>query len=231
MWDMDRKHRDSVKETFLKHIGKVIKRNRKKEHNMLQSELASLVGVSDSNISRYENGEGDITAAMMAYIAVALKFPLSEYVEYYDYTEDGERTKKTVDVLFKELFFVANKDYVMKKLGIAPTISGTELNEDTNQYEFSMEMSKTMNVSNLNQQERFSNAAPMLREYMMNDETGATEMLEFAYYTVKHAKKVTPPLQELVGTILVYVEAIADDVAKPYIKEYIKELCRNNVGG
>ncbi len=224
---MKDEHRENIKEAFLKHVGKVIKKNRKDKIGWSQTALAMEVGSSDTAISRFENGDGDITAAMMAYIAVSLDFPLSEYVEYYDYSENGEQIKKTVDVLLRELFSVANKDFVMMKLGIAPTISGTILNEDTNQYEFSVEMSKAMNVRNPKQmQEEQRSNAPMVCECMMHDETGATSVIRYMYALTQKYKGKTPPesLQMFVSAALLYAMDLTDGQSQHYIVEYLKEL-------
>lgn len=61
-----------------KHIGSVVKKNRKK-HNIRQIELAEDLGVNVSTVSRYESGEIDIPSSYLKEISNKCKFEPKEY--------------------------------------------------------------------------------------------------------------------------------------------------------
>lgn len=87
--------REIIKEAFLVNIGKVIHRNRKRK-GIKGTGLAIDAGITQSEISRYETGNVDISASKMAYIADALDFDLIEYTIDID-------TKQHMSTIFKEL--------------------------------------------------------------------------------------------------------------------------------
>ena len=66
-------------EAFRQHIGKVIRKNRRK-CDLKQYNLAEMLGVEETTISRYENAKTEIRASTMAYISQICGFELKEYI-------------------------------------------------------------------------------------------------------------------------------------------------------
>ncbi len=227
---MNTEHRERIKREFLEHIGRVITRNRE-NHGMLQEALGKEVGVSGSAISRYEYGEGNITASMMAYISVELGFPLREYIEDYAITSSGERKSVYIDEILRELVIASEKKTTMKKMGVTQDITGTELNTDNNQYEFSFstnEKEQEFSANNIHP----DNAA-MLREYMMHDTSGATELIRFIYSIVKRQSNagISQALKDLIGAVLSYAGELLSEEVRPYYKSYISEIASKHKNG
>lgn len=211
---------ESIKKAFLEHIGKVIHRNRNRK-GMSQTRLANLVDVSHTTIGKYEAGYYDITASMMAYISTELEFPLSEYIEGYDWTENGELVQMRIDDLIRELVASSDKGTMMKEMFLMGSmdIVGTELNTDTNQYEFSMGASQS-------EASQYSANAMMLRECMMHDETGATELLRYMYALTRRydGGEIPMSLKRIISASLMYAKDLLDGQSRHYVEEYIKEL-------
>lgn len=65
-------------EEYNKHIGSVIKKNRKKK-NIPQSDLAKMLKVNTSTVSRYERGQLDIPASCLEAISDEYNFTPLEY--------------------------------------------------------------------------------------------------------------------------------------------------------
>ncbi len=226
---MNTEHRERIKREFLEHIGRVITRNRE-NRGMLQEVLGKEVGVSGSAISRYEYGEGNITAAMMAYISVELGFPLSEYIEYYEFTDGGEKSHISIDQVLKTLVLASESEKPKGKAFPEQNISGSKLNKDTNQYEFSFTDTKTKTMSNIvKQYDTASNAGAMLCEYMMHDNTGATEIMRFMYSIIQRQGNngISQPLKVLISAVLDYVDSILADKVRGYYRAYISEISKN----
>ena len=78
--NIDKETLEKAQEVFLKFVGEVIKKYRKKK-NMNQTELGNYLGLSHSAIVRYEDGSGNITASQMAAISLILDFPMRRYIE------------------------------------------------------------------------------------------------------------------------------------------------------
>ena len=91
---------DYVAATFVKNVAKVIKDHRT-DKGYSQDDLALGIGQHKSVIGKYERGEGEISASVMAKISVFLKFPLKEYTNDVLNKELGDKPEDIYFALIK----------------------------------------------------------------------------------------------------------------------------------
>ncbi|MBQ7431374.1 helix-turn-helix transcriptional regulator [Butyrivibrio sp.] len=73
--------------SFLKHVGEIIRHKRKKA-GVTPKTLSKDLDISQSTLSRYENGNTEIGVTMMEKIGKYLKFPMRGYTDTYDDSND-----------------------------------------------------------------------------------------------------------------------------------------------
>lgn len=71
---------DVLRKDILKAIGLVIRRKRRRV-NMSQQELADVLGVTKSSVSRYEAGKTEIPTSSLPVISDCCRFPVKEFVD------------------------------------------------------------------------------------------------------------------------------------------------------
>lgn len=92
---------DVLKKCFLTHVGKVIKKYRDKQ-NKSQKEVGKYMNLSNASISRFENGDIDLTAGQMVTLAHILHIPMRRYIQVA--TPDNEYIPSyDIDNVFKTL--------------------------------------------------------------------------------------------------------------------------------
>lgn len=91
----DNQYKKQVADRFIENIGNVIRRHRQAKGYTLMN-LSKDIGVTESTLSRYENGQVDIPASAMAYVAYVCDFDLSEYTI-------ERSSEKKLSQIFKEL--------------------------------------------------------------------------------------------------------------------------------
>lgn len=94
MLKLTKEKEELIRDSFLKHIGKVISKNRNKK-DMTQTELGYLVGVDRSVISDYEHAVPHKTISTLPLISYYCDFDLSEYF----YQPDLEMCMTVLDEL------------------------------------------------------------------------------------------------------------------------------------
>ena len=67
-------------ESFDKNLGKLI-RNKRRERDITQVELCTVLGVSQSKLSKIERGEQTLSAESFVKVIKKLKIPLTKIVE------------------------------------------------------------------------------------------------------------------------------------------------------
>ena len=78
---------------FLKHIGKIIRLKRTKA-GITRKSLAKDMDISQATLSRYENGYIDIGATMMEKIGKHIGFPMKNYTDTYQDSEEESDSEK-----------------------------------------------------------------------------------------------------------------------------------------
>ena len=100
------KERKLIENTFLKHVGSVIRNGRENKH-MTQQEFSDVMSVDPSTISRYETGAVDIPASVMAYASYVCGFSLEKYTK--------TPLNKSLNKMFEELVRFGNTKPVLSK--------------------------------------------------------------------------------------------------------------------
>ena len=90
--------RELVSKKFIENIGRVIKRQRRLK-GYTQDNLSKDLGITEPTLSRYENGQIDIQASVMAHIAYVCGFDPALYAMPQKTEDEG----KTLSDIFKEI--------------------------------------------------------------------------------------------------------------------------------
>ena len=73
-------------------IGQRVRR-RRKQLGLSQAKLAASLGISFQQIQKYENGQNQLSASRLVFVAKALDVPPSYFFEGLEQVDDGERDK------------------------------------------------------------------------------------------------------------------------------------------
>lgn len=87
---MNKEERESIREKFRRDIGNTICKKRMQK-NISQKELGDFLSMNRTSISRYENGEQEISASLLPLISIYCDFSMKEY---FNETFDKKICKK-----------------------------------------------------------------------------------------------------------------------------------------
>lgn len=90
---------DELRKNILKAVGLVIRRKRQRI-NMSQNELANILGVNKSSISRYETGKIEIPTSSLPIISDCCHFPVKDFVDAMESEKDLSSVENITDYHF-----------------------------------------------------------------------------------------------------------------------------------
>ena len=217
---------------FREYVGTVIRAggNRAK---YTMNDMADYLDCNVSTIDRYEHGEIDITASLMATFSVLLDFPMRQYTEAY------QEKSAEADILFKHL--VRNSRKPKKPEGLTveydymigsskPPRPGLFFNDVTGEWEMVHREPKYTSSSKKKPAPPTANDDVMFRNYMNAEKNaGKLDMLQKTASLVneetQHGEKECPDcLKKLARAVIDYIAYDQNKTVQRRIKRYQKAV-------